>query len=280
MADERTTERAAEVAAGSGLVFAGNLLNRGLRFLTSWVLANFLGPVGYGVYEGARNYVTILASFAPLGTDKGVVYFGARQREAGDLEALRGTVLMTWISALIGGPLIGGLAALVVWLALQGNTWAIAVLEPIGALEEGLPRVLLLMLPAVGVWSLLLAAVGTLRGLKDMRGQTLAYLVVLPIGMLGAAALSIPGLGVEVVAVGFVAANAVSLAVAIPLVQRRLKPLISGVKPKLAWGRMLAYSLPESFSSMLFRVNQWADTLMVLAIAGTAETGLYRTAVT
>lgn len=279
MADQ-TTEKAAEVAAGSGLVFAGNLLNRGLRFLTNWVLSNALGPVGYGVYEGAKNFVTILASFAPLGTDKGVVYFGARQREAGDLGALRGTVLMTWIAALVGGPVIAALAAGLVWAALGGADWAIAILEPIGALEEGLPQVLLLMLPAVAVWSVLLAAVGTLRGLKDMRSQTLAYLVVLPIGMLGAASLALAGFGVEAVALGFVAANALALLVAIPLVQRRLKPLIADVQAKWSWSTMMAYSLPESFSSMLFRVNQWADTLMVLALAGTAETGLYRIAVT
>jgi len=275
-----STERAAEVATGSSLVFAGNLFNRALRFLTSWVLANFLGPVGYGVYEGARNFVTILASFAPLGTDKGVVYFGARQREADDADGLRGTVVMTWVAAMLGGPLVAASSAAVVWRALQGDAWAIGLLEPIGALEPGLPQVLLLMLPAVAVWAVLLAAVGTLRAVKDMRGQTLAYLIVLPAGMLAAAGLAVLGLGVEAVALGFVGANALAALVGIPLVIKRLGPMLRGARPRFAWGRMLGYSLPESFSSMLFRVNQWADTLMVLALAGTAETGLYRTAVT
>ncbi|MCP4808569.1 MAG: flippase [Proteobacteria bacterium] len=275
------TEKAAEVAAGSGLVFVGNLLNRGLRFLTNWILANALGPLGYGVYEGARNFVTILSSFAPLGTDKGVVYFGARQRQADDRPALRGTLIATLVTSLIGGPVLMGLVITLVMAGQAEQAWALALLEPIGALEPGVPEALLLMSPAIAIWSLLLGCVGILRGLKDMRGQTLAYLVVLPIGMAMAAAIPWAlGLGVQAVIVGFVAANAASLVVALALVVRRVKPLIAGVKAKFDASKLFAYSLPESFSSMLFRVNQWADTMMVLALAGTAETGLYRTAVT
>ncbi len=277
-ASDRAATTAAEVASGGSVVLAGNLLNRALRFITNWMLANALGPVGYGVYEGARNFVTILASFAPGGTDKGVVYFGARQ--ADQPEALRGSILGTFIVASIGGPLLTVLPALLVLAALDGQPWALWTLEPIGALEPGVPQALLLMLPAVAIWSVLLAAVGTMRALKDMKGQTLAYLIVLPVGMVIAAALPLMGFDLQAVIFGFVLANLAALVVALPLVWRRVRPLIRGVKARFEWGALLAYSLPESFSSMLFRINQWADTLMVLALAGTAETGLYRTAVT
>ena len=60
------------------------------------------------------------------------------------------------------------------------------------------------MLPAVSVWALLLAAVGTLRALKDMPSQSIAYLVVLPAGMFLSAGLPLLGFGVEAVAIGFV----------------------------------------------------------------------------
>lgn len=280
-APDRATEKAAEVAAGSGLVFAGNLLNRGLRFVTNWLLANALGPIGYGVYEGARNFVTILASFAPLGTDKGVVYFGARQRQADDGPGLRGTLVTTLVASGLGGPLLAAAMVGLVLSAQRGHAWAIALLEPVGALEPGVPEALLWMAPAIAIWSLLLGCVGILRALKDMRGQTLAYLVVLPIGMALSAAIPwVMGWGVHAVITGFVLANAASLLVAAALVARRVRPRIRGVTARWDLRRMLAYSLPESFSSMLFRVNQWADTMMVLALAGTAETGLYRTAVT
>jgi O-antigen/teichoic acid export membrane protein len=275
---DKAVSTAAEVASGGSVVLAGNLLNRALRFATNWVLANALGPVGYGVYEGARNFVTILASFAPGGTDKGVVYFGARQQD--QPEQLRGTVLGSFIVAGVGGPLLTVLPALAILAALDGQAWAVWLLQPIGALEPGLPQALLLMLPAVAIWSLLLAAVGTLRALKAMKAQTLAYLVVLPLGMIVAACLPLLGFDLDAVIVGFVLANAAALVVAMPLVWRRLRPRIQGVKPLFQWKTLLGYSLPESFSSMLFRINQWADTLMVLALAGTAETGLYRTAVT
>ncbi len=253
--------KAAEVAAGSSVVFAGNLLNRALRFATSWALANFLPSAAvYGLYEAARTLVTILASFAPLGTDKGVVYFGARFNASGETGRLRGTVQTTFLVALAGGPTVALLGAAAVW---------VLELEP----------VFLWMMPAVAAWSVLLAAVGTLRGLKDMRAQTLAYLVVLPVGMFLAALLPLAGFGVEAVAVGFVGANLLALAVALPLVFHRLRHLRE-VPAVHSPGELLRYSIPESFSSMLFRVNQWADTLMVWLIAGTSDVGLYRTAVT
>ena len=278
---DKATDKAAEVAAGSGLVFAGNLVNRGLRFVTNWLLANALGPIGYGVYEGARNFVTILSSFAPLGTDKGAVYFGARQRQAAEAEKLRGTILATLAASAVGGPLLMFTAVAFVLAAQAGESWAIAVLEPLGAMEPGVPEALLWMSPAVAIWSLLLGCVGILRALKDMRGQTLAYLIVLPVGMAMAAAIPwAMGWGVNAVVVGFVLANLASLLVAAALVWRRVRPLIGGVVATWSLRELFSYSLPESFSSMLFRVNQWADTMMVLALAGTAETGLYRTAVT
>lgn len=245
------------------MVLLGNLVNRALRFVTSWALANFLPSAAiYGVYEAARTLVTILASFAPLGTDKGVVYFGARQRAAGDQSGFRRTVLLTLLVASVGGPAVASLGAVAAW-----------------ALE--LDAVFLLMMPAVAVWSVLLGAVGVLRALKDMRAQSIAYLVVLPLGMLGAALLPMAGFGVNEVALGFVAANVVALLIALPLTARRLGrlPEDTGSQPVSAKS-LLAYSVPESFSSMMFRVNQWADTLMVWLIAGTADVGLYRAAVT
>ena len=259
-ASDGASEKAAQVAAGSSIVLVGNLLNRGLRFVTSWALANLLPSAAvYGLYEAARTLVTILASFAPLGTDKGVVYFGARQRAAGDEGALRGTIQTTFIVAAIGGPMVALLGGAAAW----GLGW-----EP----------VFLWMMPAVAVWSVLLAAVGTLRGLKDMRGQSLAYLVVLPLGMFASALLPLAGFGVEAVAGGFVAANVLALLVALPLVWRQVRHLKAPVVRSV--GPLLRYSIPESFSSTLFRVNQWADTLMVWLIAGTADVGLYRAAVT
>ncbi|MCK6517449.1 hypothetical protein L6R46_20605, partial [Myxococcota bacterium] len=60
---------AAEVAQGSGVVLGANLINRAVRLVNNWFLAGALGPLAYGLYELARTVVTILASFAPLGTD-------------------------------------------------------------------------------------------------------------------------------------------------------------------------------------------------------------------
>lgn len=260
------TDKAAQVAAGSSVVLAGNLVNRALRFATSWTLANVLGQHAFGVYELARTWVTVLASFAPLGTDKGVVFFGAKQRQQDKPEAVLGTVISTFAVSIFGG--LGLTAACAGWLLMGPQT------------EER--QALLWMLPAVFIWSVLLAAVGTLRAFKDMKAQSLAYLVVLPMGMFLAALVpAISPWGLKGALVGFSVANLASLAVAIPLVWRRLRKVRAQAKgPVFDLAALLKYSLPESFSAILFRINQWADTLMVGQLAGTADVGLYRTAVT
>ncbi len=260
------TDKAAQVAAGSSVVLLGNLVNRALRFATSWTLANVLGQHTFGVYELARTWVTVLASFAPLGTDKGVVYFGAKQRHKDKPEQVLGTVISTFGVSVFGG--LGLTAACASWLLMSPQT------------EER--QALLWMLPAVFIWSILLAAVGTLRAFKDMKAQSLAYLVVLPMGMFAAALVpALSSWGLKGALIGFSVANLASLGVAIPLVWRRLRKVRAAAdKPEFNLLALLKYSLPESFSAVLFRINQWADTLMVGALAGTADVGLYRTAVT
>lgn len=270
MSGDSATDKAAQVAAGSSVVLAGNLVNRALRFATSWLLANVLGQAAFGLYEVARTWVTIVASFGPLGTDKGLVYFIPRKQAADDAAGVKGTIQASLILSAIAGPLLAA---------------AVAAILVIGGLKTPAERsALLMMLPAAAVWSVLLGMVGTLRAFKDMKGQTLAYLIVLPVGMFAAALLPwLTGGGVEWAVIGFVGANVLSLAVAVPLVWRRVGPLLrdSGIPGDRRWGELLKYSLPESFSAVLFRINQWADVLMVDLLGnGTADVGLYRTAVT
>lgn len=233
--------------------------------MANWYLSGALGSAVYGLYELSRTVVTILASLAPLGADKGVVLFGARYAASGERERLKGAARMTlWLS--VGG----GLA----FTALGALGTA---LVPDPALREALWW----CLPAVVLWSALLGAVSWLRAMKDMRGQSVAYLIVLPGLMLAGSVAAVRlGLGLIGVQVGFVLANAVALLMAWRACRRTLRPALSaGVQTRWAWREYLSFSLPESLSSMLFRLNQWTDTLMLGALASTADVGLYRVAV-
>lgn len=263
-------QQAAEVAAGSGVVFAGNLLNRGLRLVTNWYLSGALGSAAYGLYELARTVVTILAALAPLGADRGVLLFGARYRSAGENERLKGTLIACFGVTLVAGPLLSIAAAV-----------AVLVFD-VGSEHAGLTRALLISLPAVSVWALLIVLVSALRSAKDMWAQTLSYLVVLPTGMLIGSVVPVwMGWGLEGVLVGFVLANLVALATALPKAWRLFGGLLrdANVKAQVEIRRLLEYALPESISSMLFRINQWTDTLMVGAMCTASEVGLYRVAV-
>lgn len=271
---ERTSEgaaqQAAEVAAGSGVVFAGNLFNRGLRLLTNWYLSGALGAAGYGLYELARTVVTILASLAPLGADRGVLLFGARYRSSGEQERLKGTLLACFGMTLVAGPLLSLATAVAV------------IVFKVGSEHAGLDRALLIALPSVSVWALLILLVSVLRSAKDMWAQSLSYLVVLPLGMLVGSVVPVwMGWGLDGVLWGFVLANVVALLTALPKTWRLFGALLTdaSITPQYEVRRLLEYSLPESLSSMLFRINQWTDTLMVAALCTASDVGLYRVAV-
>ncbi|MCB9766074.1 MAG: flippase [Alphaproteobacteria bacterium] len=268
-AEQGAGAHAAQVAAGSGVVFVGNLFNRAVRLFTNWFLAGALGTAGYGLYELARTVVTILASFAPLGTDKGLVLFVARHRSAGEQEQLKGVLLAAFATGAVAGPLLAGITAVVVSMTSIVS-------------DESLRAALLWATPAVAVWSVLQVAVGALRGAKDMRGQSLAYLLILPGGMLAGSMLPVwLSFGLNEVLIGFVLANVASLVVALAMVWRHFGALLTdrAVTARYALGRLYAFSLPEGLSSMLFRVNQWTDTLMVGMLATADDVGLYRVAV-
>ena len=112
------------------------------------------------------------ADAAEVAQGSGVVLYGARYDAAKDAAGLKGTAVATLAVSLGAGLALTALCAV-------GLT-----LFDADAHTPGLSRAMWLCLPAVPIWSLLLGVVGLLRGLKDMRGQSIAYLVVLPVGMM------------------------------------------------------------------------------------------------
>lgn len=245
-------------------MFAGGIVDRGLRWVLKWGLSYALGPAGLGLFELAQKIGSTVTSFSPLGLDTGVIYFAARQRKGGERAALKGTLYAGGGLALGVGALAGALLFL---------------LAPEFADEPDAITALRWMAPVVVVWTPLLFAVGALRAMKDMRRSVLAFQIVLPIVLIAGTALAVGPLGAGVP--GAIAAMGVATLVALLLAARfawrHYRDVLSdrSLKPHFEVRELLKFSIPQSLTAAAFRLNLYMDVLMLGALASREDVGIY-----
>lgn len=260
---------AANIAGGSAIVMAGGLGERVIRMVLSWLLARWLGPVGFGLYTFVQTLVATIVSLSALGTDGGIVFFGARYRKAGEHERLKGTLLLCLGIAVAAGTVCTLAVAAVGFAAVpsteQGQ--ALAGLR-IGALSVGLGTALAVL-------------VGGLIAARDMRGQALTGQLGLPLFtlLLSGAAVG-AGHGVDGALWALAAGYGLAAAWALILFWRRFGPLLRdrAVVPRWEPGALLRYSLPQSLARSLYQANLRVDILMLTAMASLSEVGVYKIA--
>lgn len=103
------------IAKGASVVFIGNILNLGLRYLFQIIIARHLGVELYGVFTLGIAIFAVAEMVATLGLHKGVVRFVSLYYREGDLGRVKGTIL-TALFLSCGG----GIAVLLLMLALSG----------------------------------------------------------------------------------------------------------------------------------------------------------------
>ena len=264
-----TARLAAQVAGGSGLVLLGGVLDRGLRWALKWALAGLLGPAAVGLVELATRWSSTITAFSPMGLDTGVAYFLGRHRAAGDRGAVKGLVLASLgASAVVGGLCGAGLS----FAGAQG--W-------VGGADPALGPILVAAGPLVALSTPLLTLVGLLRAAGDARRSTLASQVAQPLVLLG---LALPLAALGGGPVGVVHAMTAAVAAALVLAGRAAWGHFGalwgpqGPRPTVAWGPLLAFSVPQSLTAAAFRLNQYFDVLILGAYASAEEVGVYAVA--
>ncbi len=266
---EGALKEAAGVAKGSGIAMAGALINRGLRLVNTWQLSNALGVYYFGLYTSVTTIVNILAYFGPLGMNSGVVLFGSRYLGSGERDRLKGALLACFGLAALSGTILSGLyiaaALLYPWSAEKAELGA---LLPYGALS-------------ITAWAVLLVAVNALRVARDARAQTSVYNITLPVLLTTlSVAATAAGFGVRGALLAFGVAHLLTFGEAMLRFWRHFGPVLRdrAVVAQLELGPLLRFSIPESLSSMLFRLTQWMDQLLLTAQSTPDQVGIYKVA--
>lgn len=266
--DEAVAE-AGNVAKGSGIAMSGQLVNRGLRLVNTWQLTHALSVSTFGLYTSVTTVVSVLASLAPMGLNSGIILFGSRYQGSGEREKLKGTLL-----ACLGGAMVTGAAASALYL-LVGWLWPwsaekaeLGALMPYGALS-------------IAAWAVLLVAVSALRVARDAAAQTSVFNVTLPVLLVGlTVAATGLGFGVKGALIAFGLAHLLTFGEAMVRVYRHYASLLrdASIRASLDLSELLRFSIPESLSSMLFRLTQWMDLLQLTVQSTPDQVGIYRVA--
>ncbi len=258
---------AAAIAKGSAVVMAGGIGERGLRFVINWVLARFLGPTAFGVYSFVQTMVATLISLAALGTDSGIVYFGARYRKAGERDRLKGTLLSCLVIGVVAGAVF------------SGGLWLASRQLQVGADKAAAVHALSIGAVSVFLGTVLAVLAGGLVAAKNMRAQALVLQLGLPAMILvtaGAALL----LGAGETGALWALAVAYGISVLHGLVWfwrqygRLLRDGTVRARPELP--RLLRYSIPQSLARSLYQANLRIDILMLTALAALSDVGIYK----
>ncbi len=253
-------------ATGSlGVTLAGLVLAMGLQ----WLLTHLLGAEGYGVYTYALSIISLLVLGARMGVDTAAVRFVAQYGAEGDWRRLRGFLSWSHTRVLRASIVLGGVLALGLALGfalgfagegplrstLQLGCLLLPCLALLGLRQgvlQGLRRVVLGQMPDQLLRPLFLGAL--LGTFWILRGRDPGAPMVMALTLLAAAG---------------------ALVGAKLLVHRSLPREVFAEAPLEEGQEWSRVSLPLLLVAGLRQVLHQGDVLLVGALLGTTQAGIY-----
>ena len=256
--------------ASAGVLLTG--FNTLATFGTAVLLARALGAEHYGIYAYAISWITLLGVFAKAGIDQVMVRNIAVYHQAHDWAHIRGMLRFGLVLVSAAGVLCAlGAAALAGLLhadapAMRNALWIACLLlplqalaVPLGAAQSGLHQVVNAQLPGLLVVPLIfLLGIGGAYLLPGSAGFTADQALAIRIGAVG-----------------------IGLGVAASLLHRGLRRAgrpASLPTPAYEAGQWWRSAMPMVLMGSMFMVNANADILMLGAMAGAREAGVYKVA--
>jgi O-antigen/teichoic acid export membrane protein len=267
MAGEDAPDASASIRAlakGGSVLFAGLVIELGISFLATLIIARVLGQVGFGAVSLGRTTMTLLSTVLLLGLDTGVGRYLPRQS---DEEHRRGVLVSAAQIALPLSVVAGGV------LIVAAPVLATAVFD-----DPSIAPVLRVFGVAVPFAALMKLAVGAVQGSQRALPKVLIRNIGQPVTrFLGIAVVLavLTGTGRVVgVAWAYVLSYGIAAAVGVYFLAR-LTPLFSRVRAAPMRREMLAFSAPLALTMAMSILLSDLDTVMLGAFGTTGAVGVY-----
>ena len=260
----------ATVLKGSGAAFAIRILGLGAALVAEVLIARLLGVRSYGDYVFAFSLISILAVFAKLGMDNLRVRFIPAYVGSGEWGLLRGVMRRSRQSALATAALMAVFTACVIWLIGDSVSPSLRATLLIACIL--LPVLTIIQVQAGGLWAFKRIAYARaptelLRPLLLAAGVVLAVVV-----------LRFPASAPVAMVANLVASSIILLLLGF-LLARTVPAQAGSAEPRYSTREWLSVGfqllLIIGFIILLNRL----DIIMIGALLGTAEAGIYNSAV-
>jgi len=267
-----TSER---LPVAGAVTFGGTVTNAALAFLMTGIISNALGTTSTGLFFQATALFAIIAAALGMGADTALVRSLSRARALDRPHVLIPTVVVAFVPVLV----VSIVVATAVWLAAP--TFA-QIMNPAAPLEaQALIRGLAPFLPAAPMLGLTL---GACRGLGRYLPYTALQSLLVPASrvVLLLVVLS-TSRDVELVVLAWAAPLVLAVLLGVPVLVRLLRQMARTGNPIAdtdASHRAVArpfwsFALPRGGSTLLERALDWSGVLIVIALAGPADGGVY-----
>jgi O-antigen/teichoic acid export membrane protein len=258
-----------KLAKGAGLSFIGQVVSTGFKYFTQVILAWLLGVEFFGLYTLGLAIYQLAELVSRMGLEIGAVRYVAIYIDKNDERRLKGTLLLAISLPIISGLLVGVLLFL----------GASPIANQIFNAPELAPIVRVFAI-AIPLGACVTVGAFATTGFQITNYRVYVWDILLPfINLLFAILLCQMGFGAEGAAFAWLVAVICTTGITFyfiyklfPKVYRRYP------KPIFEIRRLLSFSLPLSFGTLLWLVLIWTDILMLGYFRPPAEVGIYRAA--
>lgn len=259
--------REAKTLGGAAGTLALNVSTTAVNFVLTFVLARVLGASGYGAYAFAAAWASVLSVPAVLGLTPLVIRHVAAYVVHSQWSLLRGLLERTNRTVLVTSLATVALAAGIGVAAEHGNR---ALLTPY-----------LIALPLVPLVSLTTLRQAAMQGLSRVLLGRVPETLVAPVLFLAAVVVAhelgaglTPGWAMSL----NVASGVVAFALGVVLLVRVLPAEVRSARPEYDTGRWARSALPLLLLSAVMALNAQLGTILVGAISGASDAGVYNVA--
>ncbi|MEJ2703472.1 MAG: flippase [Sedimentisphaerales bacterium] len=256
-----------KAARGGGIAFAGNVVDKGLRFVLEMFLARVLGAGDYGSYSLGYGLAVIASEVSMLGLPSGIVRFGALYKGAGDIKRVKGILMSAIVISVVSSITAGAL--------LFTFSEAVSRMFDMPELANVL-RIFAFAFPFYVVTLMAGYAAGAFQAVKCQTAVTnicrpLANVVVV-------AMVFFFGFRLLGAVYGFLISSAISAFFGLYLLRRIFPDIISELKPSYEVRKLLRFSVPVLFVGFSYILLVQTDRIMLGYFKASKDLGVYSAA--
>lgn len=256
-----------KAAKGGGIAFAGNIIDKGLRFPLEILLARVLGAGDYGSYSLGYGLTVLVGQISMLGLPSGVVRFGALYRGAGDFKRVKGTISSALVISTLSSVAAGGLL------------FAFA-----GPLSEtfGMPKladVLRVFAFSFPLYVITLMAGYAANAFQAIKQQTAVTNICRPLANIAiVSVVFLLGFRLLGAVYGFLLSSGISAILGLYFLKRIFPDIVSELKSSYEVRKLLRFSLPVLFVGVSAILLRQTDRIMLGYFKASEDLGVYSAA--